>query len=220
MSEPLGSHGSGLRERKKERTRQLIAERARELFAERGFEAVPVAEVARAAEVSEQTVFNYFATKEDLVFWRLGSFEEEMLAAVRDRAAGEPAVTAFRRFIMAQRGLLGRVDPDSQDQLVAMARTIDESPALRAREQQIFARYTTALAALLAAEQDASPLDVEAQAAASAMIGVHRALVSYTRARVLEGARSPALAREVARAAERAFARLEAGWGDYAIKGE
>src|SRR5947209_13197856 len=100
----------GLRERKKQRTRQLIAESARRLFAERGFEAVPVTGIARAAEVSEATVFNYFPTKEDLVYWRLGTFEDELLATIRDRDTGESALSAFRRFILAQRGLLGQFD--------------------------------------------------------------------------------------------------------------
>ena len=81
----------GLRERKKQQTRQLIAETARRLFGERGFERVTVAEIARAAEVSEQTVFNYFPTKEDLVYWRLQSFEDELLRddpRARARRAG------------------------------------------------------------------------------------------------------------------------------------
>ena len=58
---------TGLRERKKQQTRQLLAETARRLFAERGFENVSIVEIARAADVSEATVFNYFPTKEDLV---------------------------------------------------------------------------------------------------------------------------------------------------------
>ncbi|HEV3295288.1 MAG TPA: TetR family transcriptional regulator, partial [Streptosporangiaceae bacterium] len=72
----------GLRERKKLRTRQLIAETAMRLFVERGFDAVPVAAVARAAEVAEATVFNYFPTKEDLVYQGMEVFEDELLAAV------------------------------------------------------------------------------------------------------------------------------------------
>src|SRR3954451_11567663 len=112
----------GLRERKKLATRQLIAETARRLFAERGFDRVPVAEIARAAEVAEKTVFNYFPTKEDLVYWRLGSFEEELLAAVGARAPGEPAVTAFRRFLLTQRGLLGQADPEARESLIALTR--------------------------------------------------------------------------------------------------
>ena len=78
----------GLRERKKLRTRQLITETAARLFVERGFDAVSVASVARAAEVSEATVFNYFPTKEDLVFQGMEAFETELLNAVRDRPAG------------------------------------------------------------------------------------------------------------------------------------
>ena len=59
---------------------------------------------------------------------------------------------AFRCFLLAQRGLLGDSDPEARTQLVAFARMMSDSPALRAREQQIFAGYTASLAQLAAAE--------------------------------------------------------------------
>jgi AcrR family transcriptional regulator len=208
----------GLRERKKQRTRELIAETARRLFAERGFERVPVAEIARVAEVSEQTVFNYFPTKEDLVYWRLGSFEEELLSAVRDRPPGEPALAAFGRFLLVQRGLLARTDPESRKHLAALTRMIVESPSLLAREREIFAGYTDSLARLIAAEQGAEPGDVRPWIAANAMIGAHRALVDHTRERVVAGVRHPQLAREVRERGEQALALLEQGLGGYAPK--
>src|SRR5260370_2910183 len=139
----------GLRERKKLRTRQLIAETARRLFAESGFDAVPVAAVARAAEVSEATVFNYFPTKEDLVFQGMEVFEADLLAAVRGRPAGEPIVAAFTRFVRQPRGFLAAQDPDAARYLTQISRMIAASPALQAREREILARYTTSLANLL-----------------------------------------------------------------------
>jgi AcrR family transcriptional regulator len=209
---------AGLRERKKQQTRQLIAEAARRLFAERGFERVTVADVARAADVSQQTVFNYFPTKEDLVFWRLGAFEDDLLATVRDRPPGESALAAFRRFLLGQRGLLRSPRPEAREELTALTRTIDESPALLARERQIFARYTDALAALLAEEAPPEAGDVEPWVAANAMTGVHRALVSHARRRVLEGARHRALAEEIRTQGEQAFALLELGLGSYGVR--
>jgi AcrR family transcriptional regulator len=211
-------HMTGLRERKKEQTRQLIAETARQLFGERGFDRVTVAEVARAADVSEQTVFNYFPTKEDLVYWRLGSFEEELLATIRERAPGESALAAFSRFVSAPRGLLGSHDAEARERLAALTRTITESPALLAREQQIFARYTVNLATLLAEEQGAAEGDVEPWVVANAMMGVHRALVDFSRRRIVAGTSHTRVAREIRAQAERAVARLEQGLGDYAVK--
>jgi AcrR family transcriptional regulator len=208
----------GLRERKKQQTRERIAETARELFAERGFENVPVAEIARAADVSEQTVFNYFPTKEDLVYWQLGAFEEDLLATIRERAPGESALDAFGRFLLAQRGLLGRQDPEARERLAKITRMIAESPALVAREQQIFARYTDSLAALLADELGADAADARPWVAANAMMGMHRAVVDHARRRIMEGARHPALSREVRTRAEQALGQLREGLGDYAVR--
>src|SRR5215216_5972420 len=100
----------GLRERKKQRTRELIAATAHRLFRERGFDAVSVAEVAREAEVAEKTVFNYFPTKEDLFYSRLESFETELLAAIREREPGETALAAFGRFVLDARGVFALPD--------------------------------------------------------------------------------------------------------------
>ncbi|MEV6242083.1 helix-turn-helix domain-containing protein [Lentzea sp. NPDC051838] len=71
---------AGLRERKKALTRATIAACAAELFARNGFRAVTMIEVAEAAEVSEQTVYNHFPTKESLVFDRA----DELRAALLD----------------------------------------------------------------------------------------------------------------------------------------
>jgi AcrR family transcriptional regulator len=209
---------TGLRERKKQQTRELIAETARRLFAERGFEQVSVAEIARTADVSEKTVFNYFPTKEDLVYWRLESFEQELLDTLRERAAGESVLDAFGRFVRRPRGMLGRQDAATQERLAGLTRMISSSPSLLAREQQIFAGYTRSLAALLAEETGASPDDVEPWVAANAMMGVHRRLVDYARERIVAGARHSRLAREVTEQAEQALALLERGLGGYAVK--
>jgi len=195
-----------LRERKKEQTRRQIAETARRLFGERGFEDVTVNEIAREADVSAQTVFNYFPTKEDLVYWRLGAFEAELLQAVSERE-GTP-LEAFKAFILSQRGLLGRSEPEAFEALQALTRTITGSPSLQAREQQILDGYTAALAEELGG-------DTRAHVAAAAMICVHRALIGYTRRSILAGATRSALQKGLKAEAEKAFALVEHGLGDY-----
>ena len=215
----------GLRERKKQQARELIAETARRLFAERGFEGVTVAEIAREADVAEKTVFNYFPTKEDLFYSRLEAFEDELLEAVRTRAPGESVLQAFSRFLLAPRGVFARLEGDdsvaARERLRAMTRVVMESPALLARERQVFDRYTESLAALLAEEGGAAAEDVEPWVAASALFGVHRALIDHIRRRTLAGDDDPArLARDLRARGKRAFQLLEAGLGGYAQAAE
>jgi AcrR family transcriptional regulator len=90
----------GLREQKKARTRRLIADTAARLFAERGYEHVAVSDVARMAEVSEQTVYNYFSTKEQLVTDRDEQIQELLVDLIRSRPPGVTAAAAIRDFIL------------------------------------------------------------------------------------------------------------------------
>jgi AcrR family transcriptional regulator len=211
----------GLRERKKEQTRRLIAETAWRLFADRGFDRVTVAEVAREAQVAAATVFNYFPTKEDLFYSRLETFEAQLVDAIRTRSVGEPVLAAFRRHLLESGGLLAQVeagDRQALERLRTLNRVIAASPSLLARERQAIAATADALAALLAADTGAPPGDLGAQVAANALVGVQRALVDYTRRRVLADEDPARLAADVRRLGQRAFALLEQGLGDYAPK--
>jgi AcrR family transcriptional regulator len=201
----------GLREHKKQKTRQLIADTARRLFAEQGFDQVTVAEIARAAEVSEPTVFNYFPTKEDLVYQRMEAFQEEMLAAIRNRPTDQSLVAAFGDFILEVRGLLASEDEQDIKHLTALVRVIAESPALLAREREVFERYTDALAVLIREESGAAVDDVEAWVTANALIGLHRALVEYARQQVLVDTDRKRIAQNIEQRGRRALARLEHG---------
>jgi hypothetical protein len=71
----------------------------------------------------------------------------------------------------------------------------------------------------IAEETGATPGDVEPWAVANALLGVHRALIDYVRRRTLAGARAPKIARDLRAQAKRAFALMERGLGDYAVKG-
>jgi AcrR family transcriptional regulator len=203
----------GLRERKKQRTRQLIADTAWRLFSERGFDEVPVTEVAREAEVSEATVFNYFPTKEDLVFHRMEAFEGELLEAVRDRPEGESIVQAFGRFVVRPRGFLASDDPAATRGMRAAARVLTGSPALMARQREILERYTDTLAAFVAEERKMSPDDPEARVVANALIGLHGALIAYTHRQALAEVPNRRIARNVVTHGKRALAILEQGLG-------
>ena len=104
----------GLRERKKRQTREAIAQAAMALFVEHGFDAVTVADVARAADVSEKTVFNYFPAKEDLVLHGGEERRAALIEAIRTRPAGRVDRRALprgdARVRRARRARPGRVD--------------------------------------------------------------------------------------------------------------
>lgn len=129
MNEP-----TGLRARKRERTRDVIADTAISLFLERGFDRVSVNDVAAAAEVSKPTLFRYFPTKEDLVLHRFADHQGEAARVVRDRKSGTDPVTALHRHF---RACLDRYDPvtglNDHPQVVAFHRLVFTTPSLAGR---------------------------------------------------------------------------------------
>lgn len=214
----------GLRELKKEQTRQTITAAAWRLFVDRGFDRVTVADVAREARVAEATVFNYFRSKEDLFFSRLEEFGARLVDSVSTRAAGETVLAAVRSFVLAQDGLLARAgagDQQALERLSTVNRLIAASPALRAREQRALLSNAERLAALLVDEagQARQPgAELVAQVVASALLGVHGALITYVRQRVLADDDPQRLAADVRRLGNEAFALLEKGLADYGVK--
>jgi AcrR family transcriptional regulator len=208
----------GLRERKKAETRRRIAEAAHRLFGERGFQAVTVVEVARAAEVAEATLFNYFPTKEDLFYSGLEAFGARLVEAVRERPEGKSALAAFRAELLADAGQLDRIaagDPEALDRARTTARVIVASPALQARERQVLMGIAAELADAVG---PVAPEPVP-RAVANALMGVHIALVEYTRARLLADDHPEALAADVQARATEALALLEHGLAAFAPAG-
>lgn len=94
------STGQGLRARKRAQTRERLADVAAELFAERDYDAVSVVDVARAADVSEQTVYNYYPAKQDLVLDRAQEIRDRYSVAVRTRDAGISPAEAIRSIVV------------------------------------------------------------------------------------------------------------------------
>ena len=112
-----------------------------------------MAEVARAADVSEGTVFNYFPTKEDLVYGGMETFEAQLVEAVRQRPAGEAVLAAFRRFLLDRSA--GLAAEETAEAIDRAARLDGASPVLQRREREVVAQATGALAVLLAEETGA-----------------------------------------------------------------
>jgi AcrR family transcriptional regulator len=137
-----------LRERKKQRTRALIAGTAARLFAERGFESVAVVDVARAAEVSEQTVYNYFPTKEHLVLDRDEQLRDRLTELIRTRPAGTSPAAAIRDEALAFVAELRRLD--TEQLRGGLGHLAAVSPAVRRLSLEMTDRHADAIADVLA----------------------------------------------------------------------
>lgn len=194
-----------LRERKKRATRQRISDRATQLFLERGFDAVTVAEVARAAEVSAMTVFNHFPRKEDLLIDRIPEAVEMFAGAVRHRAPDETPVAALRRLaldLLDARHPLSGVDDD----FPPFWRIVLDSPALRARAREAVEELEAALAEALA---DTAPELPDPRLAAALIVAAYRAVYVASAGRLLAGERADRVAPDHRARLDAAFDVLE-----------
>ncbi|MFG1879441.1 TetR/AcrR family transcriptional regulator [Sphaerisporangium sp. NPDC049003] len=206
----------GLRERKKRETRQHIADMAMGLFMTRGFENVTVAEVARVADVSVNTVFNYFRTKEDLFLDRQDSFVDEPSRVVRERRAGESVIAALRRDFFEA---LDEGDWRSglNDGAEVVVRLINESPSLMSRMRELAERREEHLAETLAEETDADEDDLRPGLVAAQVCAAIRRLAADGIRRKIAGESHDDVVRDVRAQARLAFDLLENGIGAYGV---
>lgn len=205
---------SSLRERKKKQTREAIADIALKLFIERGFEAVTLAEIANAANVSVNTIFNYFHTKEALFFDRQRDVEDTWSRIVRERASGETVVAALRRDFLTR---LTNRDPylGINNDFAAFARVIQASQTLQSYERTIGEHARDALACTLADELHTRPGDMKPRIIASMIYSIYDVLLVESRKRLLAGDSADAIYPELSLAAQQAFDFLETGIGNY-----
>lgn len=169
----------GRRERKKRETRQRISDIATGLMLERGFDSVTVAEVAESADVSVNTVYNYFPAKEDLFFDRAEEMTERPSRTVRERAPGESAVRALLaqlREDVTSRSVYGGV-VEGYDRF---ARRIHEASTLMARLHVMHQRTADRLAATLREEAGAPPGDPRPELVAGQFVHFGNALFRTT----------------------------------------
>ena len=142
----------GLRERKKQHTRETIARAAHELFAERGYHATTLPDIARAADVSTRTIFAYFPSKEDILFSDFPVMKEALARALAERPEGEEALETVREFILSSQ----EMEKSELDEEINRCVMSDETlrSHLRARIGQLEDLIAAAIAKDLGAPAD------------------------------------------------------------------
>jgi len=156
---------AGLRDRKKAETRERLADTAAALFAARGYDAVSVLDVARTAGVSDQTVYNYFPAKHDLVLDRAEEIRLRYDRLVRGRAAGTSPAEVVRTLVHEDVDRLRTEDRSlARGEFAALCLG---SPVLRRYALEFRERQTTTVAAaVLDTTEGVEPLVAHAHAAA------------------------------------------------------
>ncbi|MBV9853492.1 MAG: TetR family transcriptional regulator [Streptosporangiaceae bacterium] len=176
MTELSATQQTGLRERKKARTRASIREHALRLFREQGYQATTVEQIAAAAEVSPSTFFRYFPTKEDVVLQ--DDMDVRMFEALGRQPSGMAPIPAIRA---AMREALATLTPADWEQLRETTTMTMTVPEVRARSLDEFMRTIQAMSEVLAKRAGRRPDDVAVRTLVGAVFGVITAIsVPYT----------------------------------------
>ncbi|MFF7336555.1 TetR/AcrR family transcriptional regulator [Streptomyces sp. NPDC008163] len=185
----------GLRERKKRQTRQHLSDVATGLFLERGFDAVTIAEVARAADVSVNTVYNYFPAKEDLFLDRGNGVVERLSRYVRGRDRGESAADAVLRELRIQ---VESVSPTVglMEGYARFMRVIEEADSLKARLWHIQQEAAQHLEATLVEVGGAGAGGRTPVLVAGQLSWVHSTLMAYIGQEMVAGGKPAEVSRE------------------------
>jgi AcrR family transcriptional regulator len=194
-----------LRELKKARTRRQIADTAARLFAERGYEHVAVADVARAAEVAEQTVYNYFPTKEQLVTDREDQIQDRLCGLIRSRPPEVSPAAAIRDFVLETVAGIRTIPAELwHGELGYLAAN---SPAVHRLALELTDRQAAALASAIT---DTSPVLPEvARLQGIALAGVFQIIISEAGRRARQGQSQAKIADELFRVVENLFGELD-----------
>ncbi|WP_369233232.1 TetR/AcrR family transcriptional regulator [Streptomyces sp. R21] len=186
----------GLRERKKRQTRQYISDVATGLFLERGFDAVTIAEIAEAADVSVNTVYNYFPAKEDLFLDRSRGVIDRLARWVRGRAKGESAAAAVLREIREE---AEAVSPriGLMEGYARFMHVIHEAPALRSRLWAIGQEVVDNLEEALREETGAPADDPMPTLIAGQINWVHQTVMATIGREMMAGREPGEVSREV-----------------------
>ena len=206
----------GLRARKKRAAREAIAATARRLFAEHGFDAVNVAEIAAAADVSEKTVFNHFPTKEDLAFAGREQGITQFVAAIVDRPPTSSVLDVFRTMTHT---VLDDLVAAGDEDLLAVAKIIRHSRTLQERLTVGWESGAAAITAAIAETSGADDDDLLRAIVARTLWFTHRSIFLAALHGLLAEEDRDRLAARLRLAADRAYDQLADGLGEYGKRG-
>ena len=159
--------GPGLRERKKQRTRETITRVALELFDERGYDATTLADIAEAADISPRTIFAYFPSKEAILFSEFPAMRDALERELANRPAGKDVLEVVADFLVS-----AVARPENAEIEHRRVRIVESDETLRNQMQARLAGFEEVVAAAIAGELGAPKNDLRPLlAAASLMAG-------------------------------------------------